>query len=218
MRLVFVWPLALAACSFEHASPASGGGSGSDDITLDAPVVVIADAPATAVDAKPPPCPDDDGDSVCNTVDDWPCGAKPTEPPAMLTWTRNNGDTTIAIKNVSLDGTGRLAVGTPSESLSLRLDYDITDTACAGNCVDQLEIGWMPTGTRLGCIFDNGVSKQNGASGTVMVTIQARSTKQAYDLRIELGQNFSCGYQGATSWWDNQTPAVTHTIAKLCVH
>ena len=46
----------------------------------------------------------------------------------------------------------------------------------------------------------------------------ARSTKQAYELRIELGQNFSCNYQGATGWWDNLTPAASHTIAKLCVH
>jgi hypothetical protein len=163
-------------------------------------------------------CPDDDTDGVCNNVDDWPCGAKPTAPSATLAWTRNSGETQVTITNVNLDGTGRLAVATPGENISLTFSYAIADTACQGNCVDQLEIGWVPPGSRMMCVFDNAVSKANGASGTVNTTVQARSTPMVYDLRIELGQNYSCSYGGASSWWDGQAPGTNRTIAKLCVH
>ncbi len=191
-----------------------GGADHPGDALPDAPVVVTIDA---AIDA-PPTCADDDADGVCNTVDDWPCGAKPTEPVASMTWTRNSGATQVTISNVSLDGTGRFAVAMPNETLSLRFDYSINDTACAGNCIDQLEIGWVPTGARYACAFDNVVSKSSGASGTVNTTIPAGGSKLVRDLRIEVGQNYSCDYGGATGWWDGQAPVASRTIAKLCVH
>ena len=217
MRLFLVWPLALAACTFDHGVPTTGGGGSNNPdggpIAPDATVVTTDAAP----DGPPTTCQDDDGDSVCNAVDDWPCGVKPAAPPAKVTWSRNNGETTIQITNVNLDSTGALAVATTQENVSLRFDYDITDTACSGNCVDQLEIGWVP-GNKIGCPFDAAVSKSNGADGTASTTVKAPSNKQVYDLRIELGQNYSCWYQGSTGWWDNQAPVTSRTIAKLCVH
>jgi hypothetical protein len=207
----------LAACSFEHAVPVSGGGSnnGSDNpIAPDAAVVVMIDA---GVDAKPPPCGDDDGDGVCNAVDDWPCGAKPPAPQATLSWSRNSGKTTIEIANVSLDNTGAFAVATAQEMLSLHFDYVITDTACDSNCIDQLEIGWVPGG-KISCPFDDEVSKQNGEAGSVSTSVRASTNKGVYDLRVELGQNYSCWYNGASGWWGGQAPSTSRTIAKLCVH
>jgi hypothetical protein len=214
VRVQLIGLVALAACSFEHAVPMAGGGNGSDDpIALDAPVVMI-DA---AVDAAPTVCTDDDADGVCNAVDDWPCGAKPPAPPTMLMWSRNSGATTIKISNTNLDATGAFAVATAQEMLSLKLDYAITDTACSKNCIDQIEIGWVP-GRKISCPFDGQVSKQNGATGSITTSVAAPMAKAVYDLRVELGQNFSCWANGATGWWDGQAPSTTRTIAKLCVH
>jgi hypothetical protein len=219
VRVLVGWSVCLAACSFEPSFPATGGGNGGvPDAAPVAPDAWVVTTPDAMIDAPPVSCADADADGVCNDVDDWPCGAKPASPSATVTWNRNNGDTTITITNVRLDNTGRYAVATPGESLALRFDYVIEDTACPGNCVDQIELGWVPTGARWGWVFDNAVSKANGASGTIMTTIPAGSTKQVRDLRIELGQNFSCNYQGAQGWWDGQVPVASHTIAKLCVH
>lgn len=214
-----VWLVALVGCSFEHGVPVSSGGSdGGPGADAAAPADTNGVMPIDAAIDAVTPCPDDDTDGVCNNVDDWPCGAKPTAPSATLSWTRNSGATQVTITNVNLDGSGRLAVATPGETLSLTFDYAITDTACSGNCVDQLEIGWVPPGSRMMCVFDNAVSKTSGASGTVSTTVQARSNTQVYDLRIEMGQNYSCYYGGANGWWDGQAPGTNRTIAKLCVH
>ncbi|HEY5926038.1 MAG TPA: hypothetical protein VIV11_30335 [Kofleriaceae bacterium] len=212
----------LAACSFDYGFPEpSGGGGGSggfpNPTAPDAAVVVMIDAPV-----MPPvdgPCADDDADGVCNAVDDWPCGAKPTQPNATIAWSGNSGATDTSITSVNLDSTGRLAIATTQEIISLRFNYAISDTACAGNCIDQIEIGWTP-GNRYGCPFDQVVSKQNGAAGTITTTIRAPNTTGTYDLRVNLGQNTGCFDNGANDWWGmsaSQDPAATRTIAKLCV-
>lgn len=217
MRLAVI--ALLAACSFEHGIPELGG-SGDDpmqDAGVDAPMVldaqaVTADAPADA----PPPCADDDDDGVCNDDDDWPCGVKPAAPGPAMMMTGNNGKTRHTITLIDLDDTGQLAVADPQEVLSLAFHYEIKDTACPGNCVDQIEVGWSPGG-RAGCVFDQGVSKQNGAEGNISVTIRAPSTPRVYDLRANIGQNYSCNHNGANSWWGDP-PGASRTIAKLCVH
>lgn len=210
---------ALAACSFEHGIPEAGGNGALDASPgVDAPMVVDAPetvAPDAAIDA-PPPCTDDDDDGVCNDDDDWPCGEKPNQPSATMTMTGNNGKTSHTITMVDLEDSGRMAVASPQENLSLTFHYEITDTACPGNCVDQIEVGWSPGG-RAGCVFDSAVSKQNGAEGNISVDIRAPSTPQVYDLRANIGQNYSCNYNGANSWWGD-APGAAQTIAKLCVH
>jgi hypothetical protein len=176
-------------------------------------VIVPVDAPAVVpVDA---PCADDDADGVCNTVDDWPCGAKPTAPGSSASFSGNGGNTNWTISNVNLDGTGRLAVATPGETLSLTLRYAIDDTACPSACIDQVEIGWEPGGGRSMCVYDDTVSPQNGVTATVTVNVAVPMTKKTYDLRANLGQNFQCGT--GKQWWGG-TPDASHTIAKLCVH
>lgn len=47
--------------------------------------------------------------------------------------------------------------------------------------------------------------------------IRTPGTAGVYDLRVNLGQNYSCTYNGATGWWGG-TPSTSRTIAKLCVH
>jgi hypothetical protein len=214
MRLMLVW--LVVGCAFEQGRHATD----ENELVADSGVVVdvdaaISDGPTVTpvIDA---PCADDDSDGVCNSADDWPCGAKPADPGAMLMFSGNNGATNTTVSAVNLDGTGRYAVAASNEMMALTLSYSINDTACQTACVDQLEIGWVP-GRREACVFDAAVPKATGVSGTVTVNIRAPMTKQVYDLRVNLGQNFSCNSNGANNWWGG-TPASTRTIAKLCVH
>lgn len=217
VRLSVVVLLAVTGCSFEHGLLVPEKVDAPPRPTADAPVVVAADA---AIDAPKViadgPCPDADADGVCDSVDDWPCGAKPTAPSASVTWSGNNGATSTTVWNVNLDSAGMLAVAAPGVNAPLTLSYNITDTACPASCIDQLEIGWVPGG-RSACVFDGQVSKTSGETGTVNVTIRTPGTAGVYDLRVNLGQNYSCTYQGATGWWGG-TPSTSRTIAKLCVH
>jgi hypothetical protein len=220
MRLVVV--LALAGCGFEHGALGTVGPSDDADILPDTPPPIAIDA---AVDAKPdapPPCPDEDADGVCNAVDDWPCGAKPTSPPATVQFMNNSGATVTTITVINLDGTGRMAVASPSTNVSLTFRLQITDTACNSNCVDQIEAGWVDhaanTGNRFNtCLFDNGVSKSNGLDTNLSFNVGGPATRKVYDLRVNLGQNYSCGANGVNGWWGGQVPPDTRTIARLCV-
>jgi hypothetical protein len=222
MRLVVL--ALLAGCGFEHGS-LGGVQPAPDDALIDVPPQVVVDA---AVDAKPDAtvtaCDDDDGDSVCNTVDDWPCGAKPAPPPTTVTFENNSGATETTISMVNYNGMGNLAVGSPTTYYSFTARLQITDTACSSNCRDQLEAGWVDpvtnTGSRFGsCLFDDDVSKQNGLDTTLNFNIRTSTTPKVYDLRVNLGQNYACGASGNNGWWPNGTvPPSTKTIAKVCVH
>jgi hypothetical protein len=220
MRLVVV--LALAGCGFEHGALGTAGPSDDADVIPDTPRPLIDAAVDAKPDAAPTPCPDDDSDNVCNAVDDWPCGAKPTEPGATVQFMNNSGATVTTISVVNLDGTQRMAVAPPSTNVSLTFRLRITDTACSGNCVDQLEAGWVDhaanTGSRFNtCLFDNGVSKSNGLDTNLSFNVGTPGTRKVYDLRVNLGQNFSCGANGNNGWWGGQVPADARTIARLCV-
>ncbi|HEX5058190.1 MAG TPA: hypothetical protein VFV99_02465 [Kofleriaceae bacterium] len=224
VRLAVVWSVVLAACTFEHGIPVPGGSGNNPDAPVvsspDGPVLTPVDAPTVLpVDATPvdAPCGDADSDGVCDNVDDWPCGAKPTDPGTMMTMTGSNGATSIRLTQVNLAQMGRYAVATSQQNISIAFSYDIKDTSCAGNCVDQIEIGWVPGG-RSGCPFDNAVSKQNGASGNISTMIRTPTNKGSYDLRANIGQNYSCTYNGASGWWGGTTPSASRTIARLCVH
>jgi hypothetical protein len=219
MRLVVV--LALAGCGFEHGALGTVGPSDDADVIPDTPRPLI-DAAVDAKPDSPPPCSDDDADGVCNTVDDWPCGAKPTTPSATVQFNNNGTATTTTITLVNLDGTQRMAVASPSTNVSLTFRLQITYTACSNNCIDQLEAGWVDqaanTGNRFStCLFDNGVSKTNGLDTNLSFNVGTPSTRKVYDLRVNLGQNYSCGANGANGWWGNQVPPDARTIARLCV-
>ena len=205
----------VAGCGFEHGI--AGGGSGSGDDTID-DAAIVDGSPPVASDGRPidAPCGDDDQDGVCNAMDDWPCGVKPQAPGATMTMSGNDGDTVVKITQVQLDGTGRLAVATPNETITLTFHYDIDDDACPQACIDQIEVGWVP-GARHSCPFDDPVSRQNGAVGNISMTLPAPETAGVVDLRANLGQNRSCTFNNANNWW-NQTPVAARTIAKLCVH
>lgn len=211
MRLIFVG--LLAGCSFEQGVLPGGGSAPADgSVAVDAPVMIDA-----VVTPDAPPCDDgdDDRDGVCNGDDDWPCGAKPADPAAIVMFVNNAGATETTITQATLDNTGRFAVGMAQKMMMLRFDYAIEDHACTNACIDQLEIGWVPGG-RTACLFDAPVPKRGGASGAAMAQVRAPSAPGVYDLRVNLGQNYSCNHAGASGWWGT-TPGPQKTIAKLCV-
>src|SRR2546421_11103620 len=60
-----------------------------------------------------PPCPDEDHDGVCDAVDDWPCGPKPTAPAATVMWDQANSmgqHMTMSVSNTMVNGATLLAV------------------------------------------------------------------------------------------------------------
>jgi len=222
----FVVALALAGCGFEHGALGPGGPH-DGDIDTSGPQIIDAAIDARMVDAKidaaPTQCPDDDGDAVCNSVDDWPCGAKPATPSATVQYTNNSGATVTTITQVNLNNTGRMAVVASGNNVSLTFRLQMTDTACGGNCRDQLEAGWIVAATNTGnrfttCLFDAAVSKQNGLDTNLSFNVGTPTTPRAYDLRVNLGQNNSCGANGNNDWWPSNTvPPDARTIARLCI-
>ena len=199
--------MAVGGCGFQPGSAASSGGQ--TDATL-----ASFD---TALDTPPAPCPDADGDGVCDAVDDWPCGARPTAPATTVTLTKNAGQTNITLSAIAMVGGPQLVVATPGQALTFGLHYAITDTACA-SCVDQIEVGFVP-GNRTGCVFDAAVSSTTGASGDVTgAMVDAPATAGTYDFRAHIGQNYSCNFGGATGWWGGTPPGAAATLVKLCVH
>lgn len=208
-----IWFVCLAACAF---SPAQAVGDGPAR-AIDAPIQNIPDAPGvTVADAFVPPdaCVDVDGNGVCDTAQ-WPCGDLPSQPDATVTMYANGTQTHFTLSQIAI-GTNQLWVGTLGSQLAVKLHYDVTDTACSQACVDQLEIGWV-AGDRTGCLFDQTVDQGDGLSGSANTTMTLPTTPGAYDIRTNIGQNRSCTYNGAHTWWNGQ-PDDTRTIARVCVH
>jgi hypothetical protein len=218
VRVVVALSVAWAGCTFQptQGTPVAGDApAGTHDAAiLDAPGHVVLDAPPKVfMDA---PCGDDDGDGVCNAVDDWPCGAKPAAPANHIELVDNGGHTDFKLSNIALGGTGTLAVAAPGAAVRIQLDYNAQDSACA-DCIDQLEIGWHPAGQRAGCIFDDDVPEQGGRQGSINTTaFTAPTAPGIYELRINIGQNYSCTYQGAHTWWGGTEPP--DVVGKVCVH
>ena len=142
----------------------------------------------------------------------WPCGTQPPAPTGDVMW---GGATTNTTASAITIGTNRLVVVAPGGTFSMGFTFAIHDTACTVACRDQIEYGFV-AGTRQGCVFDAVVPKATGTTGQAQATVTAPTTPGVYDLRVDLGQNTSCGT--TTAWWANVTPPAAQTLAKVCVH
>jgi hypothetical protein len=197
-----------------------GDGDGKVDVCdpcpLDSPDDPDGDGVCTAVDR----ClagnddNDDDGDSLPDACDEWPCGAAPTAPPATVTWATGNENVTLS--NITVAGTGQRVVANPGQVLAVSATYSIVDCQCPG-CIDQIEIGLIPGGKH-GCLYNGnpgGASCNTPTSATAMRNVTAPTTPGTYSLRFNRGNDSSC--QGNGVWWANVPPAVGNTFAILCV-
>ena len=162
--------------------------------------VISADAAVAAVDAS-----------------DWPCGGKPTPPPATVTHDDvvNANHTTITLTNSKLNG-GALVVTTPGAALAFSTSLSIVDCICP-TCIDQIEIGLVP-GPRLACIYD---ANPTPSVCNVPVTDNATrnfvapATPGMYELRFRLGQDYACNMH--PSWFEDIPPGPDTTVAYVCV-
>lgn len=175
--------------------------------------MVVMDAPKVVMDA--PPCADDDDDGVCNVVDEWPCGPAPAAMGATHDLYANGTLSHFALSQIAIDGQGPLVTAMHGTVVRVQMHYAATDDACS-NCRDQLEIGWHPTGHRAGCLLDRTVPQGTTHTGDIDDTqLHAPTAPGVYELRMQIGQNFSCNANNADDWWGSAEPA--DVIAKLCI-
>jgi hypothetical protein len=214
--------LLLGACSFS-----SPGGSGEP---ADAPA---GDGPPPG-DADAGACADDDGDTVCNTVDrcpghddrldadqdgvpdgcdDWPCGAKPADPGDPMADSNPDGRSWTATP-ISI-GNARRVVAAAGQQYSAAFGWGILVPCPDGqpNCKAQAEVGYGAT--RIGCIFDGNVSNNRLFVLPFSGKLTAPSTPGVYELRFDAGQRSSCG--DSQQPWFSGDPGPDSTIAILCV-
>lgn len=222
VRFLIVLAVASGAgCSFsvqtdhDKQTPGDARGSGVD-----------VDAAPDAAGPPPPDGPkpgcadgDDDHDGVCNAVDDWPCGARPTDPPASHVFPAEpTTKTTLSLSSIALAGadTRSLAIR-GGGTFTLATAYGITDKACTQDCSAQIEVGLSPI--RAGCLFDAKVSKQLGATGqgSFAIDVPFVTRPTVFELRARIGHNFSCTYDGADTWYYGE-PGAARTIAYVCVY
>ncbi|MFT3694779.1 MAG: hypothetical protein QM831_16640 [Kofleriaceae bacterium] len=184
------------------------------------PIDAEVDAETVFFDA---PCPDVDGDGICDSVDDWQCGPmKPDPLPTMHTFapaiTVTAALTNIAVSDAVMTATGSTLVNVMKGD-ALRIDAHLVfhDTSCPGGCIDQIEVGFVPTNHRAGCIFDSTVDRTNGTTADINYTmITAPMTAGAYELRGHIGQGLKCA--DSTDWFNNEPPTASDTFAMICVY
>jgi hypothetical protein len=220
VRYLAVMTLVVGACGFEGQGELPTPMPG-DKPDAAEPIPTI-DAAMPPLDSPPrDPCDgdgDDDGDSVCNSVDQWPCGEEPTDQLSnSITMTHNGNETRIVLDQIQINTRSeQFVVADGGSSFQLAARYSIDDTACPGNCIDQIEYGFMPS--RRGCLFDETVDRNDGARGDFQKSwnLPRPTTPTVYELRVAIGQNYSCTYNGASGWYLGAPPAA-YTIAKVCV-
>ena len=210
--------LCVSGCGF--SAPASGVPDPDailpdPDGSIGMPIDAAADA---AIDGAAP-CPDSDGDGICDAVDLWPCGPQPGAPgdPVTSDGVSGTNHLTMTLSGTSLGGT-KLKVVTAGSTFTVSASYSILDCICTG-CIDQIQVGLVP-GTTKKCIYDANPACSPATTGAGSVVLTAPATPGVYDVRFRVGQDYSCeGNSGTTTgWWTNVAPAATATIARVCVH
>ena len=149
----------------------------------------------------------------------WACGTEPPTPPSVVTDTAMDGVGMISLQltDIAINGGAQLAVVAVGSTVTYQFNYVLTDTTCASDCTDQIEIGTVPGG-RLACPFDGVVNKDSGVSGMKTKTFTAPATAGVYDVRVNVGQDYSCNANGLNEWWPTGTPPPADlTFATLCV-
>ncbi len=217
MRSLALVSLVLVGCSFEGHTP-GGDDKGPDQGRPDGGDVSAACGAAG----------DADHDGICDPVDDWPCGLAPAEPAVARSFDREPDlRTSLALQNIQLVDQRRLLTIPGGAPVFLSADYALTDTSCLGQgapdaagpagCVAQIEYGFSPD--RVGCLWDGHVSPQAGHRGHAVADLFAPVVSQPtlFEVRVRVGHNLGCTYQGATTWQGGVPPASDHTIAYVCV-
>jgi hypothetical protein len=104
----------------------------------------------------------------------------------------------ITIGAIDIQGQGRRAQASPGGSVTVSVDYFISDPECPG-CIDQILIGIaddLAFNEPMGCVY-NGQPGSSGVEGVGQLTFTAPTTPGNYYVRFHYGQDFSCAF----GWW-----------------
>ena len=198
MRAAYLAPVLFAACSF--SGPDGGDGPDADP------------GGGNGGDGGLPACVDDDADTVCNELDDWPCGARPDDPGDQMRREDVFGGRWWGASNIAI-GAARRVVASPNQEFDIDFTWSLT-IVCGfypAQCDAQLEIGHE--GTRTSCLYDGDVTSTQPKTGTVDKTYRAPAMPGVYEIRLNAGRRQSCGTNG----WFDENPGSGSTIAILCV-
>ena len=207
--MLFVLTSAVG-CGFQPsqaANPKAADGGAPSDNSTQPDAKLVQDAAA---------CADDDHDGVCNAVDDWPCGAKPPAPPVLVLGNGNTQD--FRFQNLRFQTVAStLVVMTPQQAARVQFNWMATETECASNCIDQMEVGFhlkgsSTVGKRVGCLIDQAISKSNGSTGTVDTTVVTPTTTGVFELRAGIAQNYGCNL--TTDYYSSEPSTV---MALFCI-
>lgn len=143
------------------------------------------------------------------------CTMLPALPPNVVTEHENGTATTLAIKDFGLGSSNyKYFVGAAGATVTAHFTYTFTDSSCATSCIDQIEIGYIP-GDRVACPFDGAITS-TGTSGSATQMLTLPTTLGWTSVRLAIGQNFSCTFHGAHTWYEGVPPA-EDTVGYVCV-
>ena len=179
----------------------------------------IDDPHARGIDAQPMAA-DADIDATIDAAivqDAADCSMQPAAPPFQLDESQNAGATTLRIKNLKVGTTGgKYIVAAAGDAFDVAFNYTWVYSSCASNCIDQIEIGYVP-GDRVGCPFDGPVARAVAVSGMLTYPMTAPATPGWTSIRIAIGQALGCTANSAHTWFEGPPPD-TEIAGYVCVH
>jgi hypothetical protein len=104
----------------------------------------------------------------------------------------------VTINGIDIQGQGRRAQVSPGGSVTVNVNYFISDPGCPG-CIDQILIGIADDVTfnePMGCVY-NGSPGASGVMGIGSLTFNVPTTPGVYFVRFHYGQDFGCAF----GWW-----------------
>ena len=220
--MLFAAIATLSACSFNSPS----AGSGPTDAGG------VSDTGTTPPDA----CKDDDGDGVCNVVDqcpgmddtkdtdgdgipdcldDWPCGAKPTAPKQSID-NRDFFGVGWKVDDTSLGGSNlTLATITSGATVNVTLTYTLGVGCIVGQqCSAEFKYGDDVDGVD-DCIVHgtyNNPTFMNNVDWSASLTFKSVTKPTVFKIKLDTDGSSSCQKS-----WQGGTPGDSSTIAEVCV-
>ena len=223
-RLIIVVLGVVGACTFAPAGGANGvasdaaggGGSGSGSASGSGSGSGMGSGSGSGSAAA---CPDgdSDGDGVCNSADDWPCGAKPNAPGNfdVVTFGFTMTDNNVELGNHA----SSLLVVHPSEQFSVSYDYTVIVPCGAGQqCDVQIELGTdagkQGCGDNLQVDGKPGIIQLGSGGGNANMNLTL-ATPGVYKILTQPNKATQCG---GNTWAGGFTPDDHLTVGLVCVH
>lgn len=116
----------------------------------------------------------------------------------------------VTISNVKINGGAIIAPVAVGSTISVSLDYKITDAGCPG-CIDEIQVGFSHD-KPASCVYQ-GIPGSAGASGSATFKIAAPSTPGTYYLGSDRAQDYSC----PAGWWNSAPTMANRWIGVITV-